>query len=282
MKQKTLPKWQTDANWAVRRAKRKKQRLPEEVESLFAGHPDHCLSYTRDALRSSLPDFLVESVCNHYREEIDSNLNSTARLAHAQKAAALWIIAYVVSGGKLNDSLKALFIDATHSHMNYHYDWGRSKVLKLAEVLGNDVFSELENLIWKQPDCAFNYCKTHQKRMPVEHEEKNLLEAEDEQFVEYVKLIFKGERASDDIERLLLEKPIAACMYAESVSHGKLPEAIHSSLIMRTFGNTDDEIKESISEYLDFVKKTKIHASNVLAEFDKNDTVESVLKKLKE
>lgn len=279
-----IPKWQTDPIWALRRAKKRKEKLPEEVEELFIGKPDYCLSYFKDTIKTlgenKLPDFLIDSVCDHYRAEFASPINNSPRLNVSRKAAASWVVSYAAFGGQINDKINDLFIESVSQHMNSHYDWGRSKVLKLAEILNYEINKNLENLIWNFSDCAVDYATKSKKRMPPEIEEKNLLEVDEDNFIEYVQSIFNG-RAPENIELLLIKMPSAACQYAKNIIKGKLPEAIHSSLIMQTFGDADYTIKEPVVEYLNFIEKIKIYAIRILEEFDECDTVGSVLKKIR-
>lgn len=278
-----IPKWQTDPVWALRRAKKRNERLPEEVEKLFFVKPDYCLLYFKDTLKllgeNKLPDFLVNSVCDHYKAELKSIFNNAPRLNVARKAAASWVVSYISFGGQINDRINDLFVESIYQNLSSHYDWGRTKILKLAELLNYNLREDLENLLWNF--CAIEYSVKSKKRMPLEIEEKNLLEAEEDSFIEYVQSIFKG-RAPENIELLLIKMhPSTACEYAKTIIQGKLPEVIHSSLIMQTFGDSDYNTKESVTEYLNFIEKIKIYAIRVLEEFDENATVGSVLKAIK-
>jgi hypothetical protein len=171
-----IPKWQTDPVWALRRAKKRKEKLPLEVEKLFLGKPDYCLSYFKDTIKilgeNKLPDFLTDSVCYHYKAEFASPINNAPRLNVAHKAAASWVISYAAFGGVISEEINDLFVDAVYSNMKSHYDWGRTKALKLAELLNYKINENLEDLMWKF--CAIDYSIKSKKRMPLEIEEKNL------------------------------------------------------------------------------------------------------------
>jgi hypothetical protein len=286
-----IPKWQTDPVWAIRRARKRKEKLPEELEKLFSNNPDLCLAYFKDVIRTknppgwpgsaeSLSDFLIDSICSHYEKEFNCLDKNSVRLSNVRKSAANWILSYASLGGEINEKLTDLFVQAIYPHINSHYDWGRAKASKLVQILDYKINSNLEKAILICPEIAVDYAKKSKKRMPLEIEEKNLLQVHIDDFIDYVEIIFGGKRAPENIELLLTKSPPAAVQYAERIVHGKLPDFIHSSLIMQTFGEEKEYIKESVSYYLDFIKKIKNYTLRTLEDFDKKETVENVIKKL--
>lgn len=282
-KTKKLAKWQTDPRWAFRRAKRRQERLPIETEQLLKDDPQLCYSYAVEVLNDKLPQYLEDSVCENFENSVESSKNDPRKKARAEKSVATWIINYnrnvcAPSKIQLSDKLIQLFIKVVKENIESAYDWGQNSILILSRELVN-VPKEIEDLMWSNPQAAFKYHSQSSKRIPQEFEYNCLLHLEEEEFVEYVKNIFKG-RAPEHLENILLEKPVAACKYAEFVMGGKLPEAIHSSLIMRTFGNQEDYEAEAINNYINFVRKTHFFTKIVLADFDKTATVEEVLKHL--
>jgi hypothetical protein len=288
---KKLPKWKTDPLWALRRAKRRKERLPIEAEQLLKGRPDDCLSYARDVLNSRLPEYLEDSVLDHFETNlaaVPSDPSGTSpnlyekKRATIQKKASNWILNYSQVGheageGEISEKVMRLFLKYASQNMESMYDWGQPSSLRLAKNLGHNIHQELESLLWSIPTTAIAYYRQSGKRIPEEFERLTLLEVDEQEFVEYVLAIFKG-RAPENLEIILLEKPVTACRYAEIVLGSKLPEDIHSSLIMRTFGDMEEDESEAITSYLNFVKKTRYFTKKVLEEFDKTTTVEQVLK----
>jgi len=283
MANKKIPKWQTDADWALRRAKKRKERLPIEVEELFKGKPDHCLSYQVNCLSylsQSLSNELTHSVCDHFRELLNDKLNNPARLSVAQKMISSWIINYVNNKGELTSELDNIFIEVTADHIDSSYDWGTARCLKMVSLLGEKISSDLENLIWSHHSTALEYSEKTGKRIPEQFEINHLKMIGTQEFIAYVKKIFKG-RATEQIEvEILVENPQKACEYAEEIVRGKLPDSIHSSMIMKSFGDSENEDKFSIIKYLNFIKLTKNYTIGVLKEFDKSETVGDVLRKL--
>ena len=117
------------------------------------------------------------------------------------------------------------------------------------------------------------------KRMPIDIEEKTLREADDEDLIIYFRLFF-SDGIPENIEKILLQKPITACMYAKSVSFAKLPYYIHNYFIMKTFEDCPDIILDEIKDYLHFLGTVNKCVKNALTEFDKNDTVGYVLENM--
>lgn len=279
---KMKPKWMTETVWALRRAKRK-GKLPEETELLFLGEPELCFRYSK-AIRARLPENLEESVCACLEGEqsggSSSNHNPMLQDPDQDKTVVNWIISYMQSVGEITPRMQKIIVTRIKSHVGSRYAWGFERALKYASLCNNEIPEGLEEAIWSH-ECAFNYAMQSGKRIPPDLEPEILSKfLDDDEVVSYSRKIFNG-RLPPELERLLADMPDAALAYAREIIIGKLPEELHTAMIMKSFEN-NNEFKRVISEYLDFVKLTYNHTRSTLANFDKNTTVEEVLKSIEE
>lgn len=266
---KNKPKWMTDKLWALRRSNRK-GRLPEEVELLFLGDPEYCFRYA-EAIGTKLPDNLENSVCEKLEEDQDTN----------DRTIVNWIISYKQSVGEITDRMQNILVGRLKKRLASKYDWGVERALKYAYLCGNAIPGDLERALWSNEYSAFKYAMQSGKRVPPDLEPKAISEFFDEdEVVSYSMKMFKG-RLPSELECLLANKPDAALEYARKVIMGRLPEALHTAMIMKSFENNVG-ISNSVSEYLEFVKSSYNYARSTLANFDRNATVEDVLKSIGE
>jgi len=266
---KAKPKWMTDKVWALRRAKRK-GRLPEEVEILFLGEPELCFRYS-EAIGARLPENLEESVCDHL--EGDNN--------HQDRVVVNWIISYRQSVGEITPRMQKIIVTRLKSHVGSRYDWGVERALKYAYLCNNEIPEDLERAIWSNEYSAFKYAMQSGRRIPADLEPEILSKFFDEDEVaSYSRKMFNG-RLPPELERLLADMPDAALVYAKEIIIGRLPEELHTAMIMKSFENNKG-VGQTVSEYLYFVKSTYNYTRSTLANFDKNTTVEEVLKSIGE
>jgi len=266
---KKMPKWMTDKVWALRRASRK-GRLPEEVEALFVGEPEFCFRYS-EAIKSRLPVNLEESVC----DELESDKN------HQDRIVVNWIISYKQTVGELTPRMQRILVDRLKGHVGSRYDWGIERALKYAALCNNVIPEDLERALWSNEYSAFKYAMQSGKRIPRDFEAEVVSKFFDEdEVVSYSKKMFGG-RLPPDLEGLLAGMPEAALGYAREIMVGRLPEALHTAMIMKSFENNGD-VGQTVSEYLEFVKVTYNHTRSTLANFDKNATVGEVLQSIGE
>lgn len=266
---KKKPKWMTDKVWALRRAERK-GRLPEEIELLFFGDPEFCFRYS-ESIKARLPVNLEESVCNELEHDP----------THQDRVVVNWIITYKQNVGELSPRMHRIIVDRLKSHVGSRYDWGIERALKYASLCNNEIPEDLEKTLWRNEYSAFKYAMQSGKRIPKELEAEVFSRFFDEtEVVLYSKKMFGG-RLPPDLECLLVEMPEAALGYAKEIIVGRLPDEIHTAMIMKTF-ECNKEFGQTVSEYLDFVKSTYNYTRSTLANFDKNATVEDVLKSIGE
>jgi hypothetical protein len=139
----------------------------------------------------------------------------------------------------------------------------------------------LERAIWSNEYSAFKYAMQSGKRIPADLEPEILSKFFDEDEVaSYSRKMFNG-RLPPELERLLADMPDAALVYAKEIIIGRLPEELHTAMIMKSFENNKG-VGQTVSEYLYFVKSTYNYTRSTLANFDKNTTVEEVLKSIGE
>ena len=285
---KMKPKWMTETVWALRRAKRE-GRLPEETELLFLGEPELCFRYSK-AIRARLPENLEESVCACLEGEQSvwatairkacGSSSSNLQDPYQDKTVVNWIISYMQSVGEITPRMQKIIVTRIKGHVGSSYDWGFERALKYASLCNNEIPEGLEETIWSH-ECAFNYAMHSGKRIPPGLEPEIISKfLDDDEVVSYSRKIFNG-RLPPELERLLADMPDAALAYAREIIIGKLPEELHTAMIMKSFEN-NNEFKRIISQYLDFVKLTYNHTRSTLANFDKNATVEEVLKSIEE
>jgi hypothetical protein len=187
---------------------------------------------------------------------------------------------YASQIGRLPKKMEEIFISDLKENMSSRYDWGCAYALKYSRICEDKINEDLEQCFWKIENVAFEYSMQSKKRIPEEYEEDRLKELDDDDFITYCKQFFKG-RAPENIEKILLDNFDFAYVYAKNIMHGQLPEEIHTSIIMRSFGKEDEyEGRFSISDYIKFIKSTHIAMIHLLANFDKNDTVEDVIRKI--
>lgn len=260
---KKIPKWQTDKEWALRRARRRKERLPEDVEKLFIGEEEHILSYTGvlSSINQSTPDFLERSFIDQIKTLTD-------------RRAASKILDYAFYGkGRLkNLELENVLYDMVSKVISSPYEWGTTILLRYASLCGKDFPEKMENLFWGSAQCALSYSTQHGKRIPEKYEVNCLKHLDSDDFVTYATKIFNG-RMPENLEELIISRPELAFDYAEQVVKGILPEKIHNALILRSFEN---EYKESIRDYMDFVEKVHSYTRSVLAHFSNETAVGEV------
>lgn len=258
-----IAKWKTEKKFMLRMAKRR-GRLPEQ-EHLLVGDPDACLDYAK-ILQKRLPrhmeDALTEGLVQKDSREILD-----------------WIIEYSkVAGGKTSQKLEDLFVERCVKNSKSPYDFGARRIINYCRACNGEVSPKLEELIWKSDQCALHYAMNYNKRIPPEFEVKNLAGFDDPDLVEYINKFLPS--LTPEVEALLIERPSASFLYAKNVVKGKLSDSIHSALVMKTIvGN--EEYKDDVKNYLDFVKEVNLHAFNVLSTFDKEAKVSDVLKALK-
>lgn len=263
------PKWMTDKLWALRRARRK-GRLPEEVELLFLGDPEFCFRYS-EAIRAKLPENLEESVCDQLEREN----------THDDRVVVNWIISYRLAVGEITPRMQNIIVERLKDHVGSRYDWGVERALKYSSLCNNEIPEELERALWSNEYSAFKYAMQSGKRIPPDLEPEILSKFFDEdEVVSYSKKMFGG-RLPPELERLLADMPEAALGYAREIMIGRLPEELHTAMIMKSFEN-NKAVGQTVSEYLDFVKSTYNYTRSTLANFDRDATVEEVLKSIGE
>lgn len=270
------PKWQTDTVWALRRA-RKKGRLPDEVEQLFFGDVDYCLQYAR-AVRDNtkvghfrLSEMLEKSITDVFD-------NPECPLHHDRKVVD-WITSYKQCAIEIDPKFEEIFIKRIKDACQTRYDWGSERLLKYAALCGT-VSEKLEEVLWGNEYTAFKYSTSSGKRIPKSFELDFLSKFDEDEIVSYSKKIFKG-RLPPELESVLTNTPDAALQYAKEIIHGQLPDSIHTAMVMKTF-EKNKQVDYAVSQYLDFVKEAQRHTMSILANFDKNATVDDVLKAIGE
>lgn len=264
--QKNKPKWMTDKLWALRRSKRK-GRLPEEVELLFLGDPEFCFRYAEAVGR--LPENLENSVCEKLEEDRETH----------DRTIVNWIISYKQTVGEITPRMQNILVNKLKNRLASKYDWGIERALKYALLCENVIPEDLERSLWSNEYSAFKYAVQSGKRVPPDLEPKAISEFFDEDEVVSYSMKMFGGRLPFELECLLANKPDAALEYAKKIIIGRLPEALHTAMIMKSFENGAND---SVSEYLEFVKSSYNYARSTLANFDKNATVEDVLKSIGE
>lgn len=262
---KKKPKWTTDPAWALRRAN-KKGRLPEEVEKLFVGEPGYCLTYAK-AIKSRLPPVLEES--------IPPILGDKSRTD--DRTAANWIITYRQHASEISAEMEHVLIRSLRGHVGSRYDWGVERALKYA-TLCEKVPDEMERMLWGNEYSAFRYSMQSGKRIPAEFEAKMVSKFEDDDLVDYSVKMFGG-RMPPELEVLLTNMPDAALAYAKEVMTGRLPEEIHTAMVMKSFGDNEND-RRAVCEYMEFVKMSYKYTRSTLANFDRNATVGEVLESI--
>jgi hypothetical protein len=266
---KNKPKWMTDKTWALRRSN-KKGRLPEEVELIFLGDPEFCFRYA-EAIGTKLPDNLENSVCEKLEADQENH----------DRTIVNWIISYKQSIGEITARMQDILVTRLKSHVGSRYDWGVERALKYASLCNNEIPEDLERAIWSNEYSAFKYAMQSGRRIPADLEPEILSKFFDEDEVaSYSRRMFNG-RLPPELERLLADMPDAALVYAKEIIIGRLPEELHTAMIMKSFENNKG-VGQTVSEYLDFVKSTYNYTRSTLANFDKNTTVEEVLKSIGE
>ena len=264
---KNKPKWMTDKLWALRRSNRK-GRLPEEVELLFLGDPEFCFRYA-EAIRAKLPDNLENSACEKLEADQENH----------DRTIVNWIISYKQSVGEITARMQNILVGKLKKRLASKYDWGVERALKYASLCENAIPEDLEQALWSNEYSAFKYAMQSGKRIPPDLEPKAISEFFDEdEVVSYSMKMFNG-RLPAELECLLVNKPDAALEYARKIIIGRLPEALHTA--MMSFENNVG-VSNSVSEYLEFVKSSYNYARSTLANFDRNATVEDVLKSIGE
>lgn len=64
----------------------------------------------------------------------------------------------------------------------------------------------------------------------------------------YAKNILGGQRLPEKVEEVFAKDPASAYLYAKHILKGRLPDCVHTALVIGGF--TDDESKQAISQYL--------------------------------
>lgn len=64
----------------------------------------------------------------------------------------------------------------------------------------------------------------------------------------YAKNILEGERLPEKLEQVFANDPQSAYLYAKHIIKGKLPDFIHTALVL--CGNNGEESKHFVSKYL--------------------------------
>jgi hypothetical protein len=262
---KKIPKWMTDKVWALRRAV-KKGKLPDDVETLFLGDSNACLSYAK-ALNSRLPAKLEKSV--------EALLKDASGCS--DRNAVNWIVSYRHYSTDISPGMEKTLVKRIKNYVSSRYDWGLEKALKYASLCAK-VPPELERAMWASPHSAFRYAMQSGMRIPADLEAETISKFDEDEVIAYARKMFGG-RLPAELEGILADMPEAAQAYAKDIMLGRLPEELHSAMVMRSFED-DETVRQTVSEYLKFVKKSYNYARNVLANFDKNATVEDVLKSI--
>jgi len=262
---KKIPKWQTDKQWALRRAKRRKERLPEETEKLFVGEEECIIAYAGvlHEINQAVPEFLELSFFDRIK-------------TYKDRKAANKIIDYAYhSKGRLkNADLENFLFDLISKEISSPYDWGTALLLRYAHICVDDKFPErMMKLFWSSPHCALTFSTQYKKRIPEKYELECLKKFDPDDYVNYALNIFNG-RMPENLEELIILRPEFARFYAENVVQGILSQKIHNAIILRSF---EDEHKESISDYLQFVEKVHAYTRTYLDHFEGNATVDEVL-----
>ena len=274
---KKLPKWMTDTKWAIRRAKRK-GRI-KEAEYLFIGSLELCIDYL-SAMRAcdpkaTLPKELEDSLVNPL-EFLESVLkeSSSVGVNTFMKKIDLFL-RYALMTGQFSEKLEAAFIELLSVQPNDRYSRAADAGMSYAKICSPNIPDKLEKLLWDKR--ALDYSILTGKRIPPEIEELKFKSMDSEEILMYAKAVFKG-RFPQDLEEFLLGNVEACLYYAKNVVFGQLPEPLHTSIIMKSFENDEDEYESNqINQYVDFVEESKKYAINVLSNFDKNITIGEAL-----
>lgn len=269
---KTNLKWKTEPDFALKKAKRLNKKLPEEVEKLFEGSFFYCIKYAK-ILKSRVSDSLESSLAEELKKE-----NIEYRIAINS------IITYSKFAKKISFDLENSFFELIKKIYNSQKDrldpsnaWLANRLIAYASETEKALPEDLEKIIWQHKDSAFSYITLFNKKVPSEWEEEVFNSFEPDEIIHYAISFFQG-RLPENLEFLLLNDMEKCYVYSKEICFGKLPEKMHNALLLKSF--EDFKEKEIFRLYMKLIKRSHNYTINVLSGFDKQTTIEDVLKSL--